>query len=290
MAAVYTTLAKVKILLRSGDAQKKIKFSENIARLRVDSSNTGTALLVSSGISISDTYGGHETFEIEFTTVTDYTVTKKNNELQEELLLATGSVSSDLVIADILTLASAGWSGTAVAGDKIAFDTTSDISNDDGTSFIEDTQDFIDGILEQNGYMAFRATDDATNIWDDFADVPKQVRYAATRLASYFLYSSIMKVEKQVSEDDESPKEVWGWFKEAVSMLKAYLDKVQVSKVISAPLWAGERPLIQGKGINDVGIGIVIPTDNLVLTRTDMDISGLLDWDEINDESVTLTE
>ena len=109
------------------------------------------------------------------------------------------------------------------------------------------------------------------------------MRFAAGRFAASFIYSSVFKLTHKRGMGEEDPEDdIKGWLREGLYALKQYLKKVQVSKVISAPVYSTERPLLQGKGVAEHGIGIVIPTDNLVLERTEYDVSGLLDWNTID--------
>ena len=295
MAAIYTTLNDTKRLLRATDSQKRVKFSSSIKSIDRGKNNTGTIFMTASGITIDTAYAGHEMFTFVFSDATNFSCVRTDPITRDTVTVGSGTVGADFTVADVLTVEDTAWTGTAIAADEVSFQTNSDISDDDGTAFIEDSQIFIDSMLEENGYMAFRAADDTALIWTAADDVPKQIKFAAARLSAYFIFSSIFHVNRKAStpsriNTEDMEKEVVTWLREAMYTVAQYIKKVQVSKVTTAPVWSAEAPLIQGKGVDGEGLGIFLPDRNKILNRASMHIDGLLDWNYLVGATITIRQ
>ncbi len=239
MSRVYCSLEDVKRLLRSViTRESKIRFSEALKSLKADSNNNGSILLSQSGITFEDSFAEHETYTFEFTDSTSF-------EVEGDVVgyLGSGNRFSDFVLDEKFTVSSSAWSGSALVGDKIYFTSASDMSNDDGNSFIVDSTNRINARLERiYGTLENVAFYDSTSV-----DIPHAINFACIRYTAYDIFNSVFA---GISTDENSPVERWK--RSAEETLDQY-----ISSHGRGPVWKSRKLLMVDLGVSGIGEGLI---------------------------------
>lgn len=233
MSDMYCSLNDVKRLLRSlANRESKIRFSSAYRDLKEDSNNTGTIYL--SGVDFSTSFADHDTYTFEFIDSTSFSVTS-------DILgtLGSGDRFSTFSSTGKFSVPSSNWTGYALAGDKVYITAASDISDEDGEKFIEDSTKKIKGkLLEKFGSV------------DDFpfeiSSVPDQINYACIRYTAYDIFNSMFA--GMSTENGESPVEFWK--NDADEALFSYL-----SSHGKGPVWKSRPVQVDTIGIEGIGDG-----------------------------------
>jgi len=237
MSRIYCSLEDVKRLLRSvSNRESKIRFSEAYRELKADSNNSGSISL--GGVSFVDSFAEHETYSFTFTDSTSFTVVG-------DVLGALGSGTrlETVTIDGKFSVLPSHWSGSAVAGDVCYITAASDISNDDGHSFIVDSTKRINARLER-----IYGTLDSVSFYDSTSvDVPDGINFACIRYAAYDIFNSVFA---GVSSDDVSPVERWK--KSAEDTLGEY-----ISGHGKGPMWKSREVLVTEMGLPEYGDGVI---------------------------------
>ncbi|HUW49223.1 MAG TPA: hypothetical protein VMW36_10815 [Patescibacteria group bacterium] len=241
MARVYCDLDDAKRLLRSSILREsRVRFSDAFKENKADAANVGTIAL--SGVSFLSSFAGHENFTFSFTDSTSF-------EVSGDVVGDLGTGTTDAAYScDHFTIAQANWSGVADDGDKWYIMANSDVSDDDGDSYIVDVTRLINARLEQRYGDLSRAPFYA----DPSVAIPDSIKYACSRLAAYEIFNSAFAGS---STDEESP--VDRWKTEAEDILEKYLESHGVG-----PMWKSRETLVTKLGVPGVGDG-EIETDNL---------------------------
>jgi len=236
MSRLYCTLSETKRLLRSVGAQSenKIRFSDVYKELKADSSNNGTISL--SGVVFSNAFAAHETFSFEFTDSTSFDVVG-----DIVGFLGSGTVTSKFSSTNRFTVPIANWSGSAQTGDIWYITSNSDISEDDGDSFIEDACMIIDAELDKK----FGGLDRVPFLVDVSLAVPDAIKFACIRLSAYEIFNSVYSA---IGVDEDSPVEKWKT--SGYSLLAGYIESHG-----QGPVWQSRGSLITDLGIKSIGEG-----------------------------------
>ena len=243
MARLYCNLDQVKRLLRAGGTREaKVRFSDAYRDLKSDESNQGNITL--SGVAFSDTWAGHEDFTFEFMDSTSFDVV--GNVVGS---LGNGTIQSNFVSADRFTVASVIWGNIAEVGDKWYISSISDISDDDGDSFIEDNSKRINAKLEK----VFGSLSSVDFCASPSVAIPDAVEFACIRYTAYDIWNSIYS--GQIPPGEDSPVEIW----------KNAADEAINNYTYghgSGPRWRSRDSLVTELGVEGVGDG-TIDIDNL---------------------------
>lgn len=270
----YTSLDNVKRILRSSETGKIVRFSDGIKNFFFPDGDN--LFLTTESVSIADTYAGIEGYEFTFSDATNFTVMVRNTETSDRRYGGTGDIYTDFTSADGNVIVDFdGWVGTPVADDIVRFSTNSHMSNIDATSFIQDAEIFIDAFLQQN--VTFEDIGSYQRLFT--SNIPSQVSFAATRIASSFIYTTIFQnnlLPTEARPDGKPVEEITYLFKDAVRVLGMFLKRYTRDQVTSAPRWMARESLIVGAGTEGVGEGIQMPRMDHFETVANMSYAGLL--------------
>lgn len=230
----YTQLEDVKRLLRQ--QQKRIKFSSSYRRLEWNTGNQGTIRLI--GLAIDNSYAGHERFEITFTDSTNFTLIGV-----EQGYLGDGSVLLSFVSNDgIFTIETSKWTGSAEAGDKVSWETDSNISDVDARGFMNDAFKYTNGMLEEF------FNDDEIPFYDEGQPVPSGIGLANLLLTGALIFEATF-----VGQDMErSPVQVW--VERADKLIERYIES---AKKGGRPHWRSKAVHVTDTGIEGVEDGLI---------------------------------
>ena len=235
----YTTLDDVRRILRAVPPAGRIRFSEAYNLLRKSNDNTGTVELLNIGI--SNEYADVADYKIQFTDETNFRMYRIDAENMSDILYGIGNVFTDFTDQlGYFLIDSTSWIGVPFVGDIIEFKTNSHISINDGTRFIQDSELFVDSILEKN--IRFDSASE-TDLRFDSTSVPKSVRLAAAKISAYFIFKSIY-LEQNFPRSEQNLSV--GWLKEGLDLLSSYIGKHNLALVTSAPLlgmYGSNRPV-----------------------------------------------
>jgi hypothetical protein len=237
----YCALADVKRILRvldvSSDNQHKIRFSDSYTLPESYSSNSGDCTL--SGIStVLTSYAGNEFWKIVFTSATTFTLYRDEEAIIED---GDGFISADFVsTSQIISIDATEWSGTPVAGDKIKFQTNSNMSSDDVDDFIADADAIVDGHL--NKYIKSSAL--------PFSTVPALISRASMYLTANLIFTSVFST----LSTDEVPTLIRRWYTFSNNLVKTYIESI-ASKTnhnyLAYGRFASRKPLFDKVGIEE---------------------------------------
>ena len=237
MDVLYCSISDVKRLLRSiPGRESKVRFSSAYKGLLSDDGNNGDIAL--SGVTFNAGFSGHETFTFEFTDSTTF-------DISGDVLgnLGSGDRFTDSTSSDNFLVPSANWSGAAQTGDKVYITADSDLSDDDGTGFIEDATRKINAELETR----YGSLDNIAYYDDATETIPDGVVFACIRYAAYEIFNSLYA---GMAREGESPVE--GWNKSASETLDKYLAGKGLG-----PRWRSRALLVTELGVEGVGDGII---------------------------------
>lgn len=230
LLSTYTSLGDVRRLLRSVPPSGRIRFSESFNVLKKSVDNTGSVELTN--IYISNEYSDVAHYKLVFSDTTTFTMYRIDAEKLQDINLGSGFKQVTFISSNSdFTVNSGFWVGTALAGDTIEFHTDSHVSLNDGTRFIQDTEFFVDSILEKN--IRFSSTSESSLRFDSTSGIPKSVQIASQRLSAYFIYKSVYLEHNTEKTSDNI---AIGWFKEGLEMLAAYVEKHNLALSTSAPI------------------------------------------------------
>jgi hypothetical protein len=288
----YCTLEDVQRILGRGEDAKRIRFSDAYKNLQPMKTNTGSKKLAA--ISLGPSYCGIERIVIEFTTTTAFKIVTTELQRVETRIIGTGDVSADFAAADgSIFIKSSDWSGTAAIGDKIEFETFSHMSTNDAIAFIQDAEIFVDMVLEEN--LQFTDSKD-TEIRFDSRTVPKAVRAATSRIAAFFIYSTVYNEQaisgipganiNDITAGYRRPDDFSSWPRQAMRYLQGWIVKSQKyfdpetgEAMASGPRWRSVGAFFEGQGVYGVGSGMKLPELNTFNDRSQMNYDGILDYD-----------
>jgi hypothetical protein len=209
----YCTLANVKRILRvldvSSDNQHKIRFSDSYTLPESYSSNSGDCTL-NAITTIDSDYAGNEFWKIIFISATEFTLYR-----DEEAIVSDGSgfINADFVSSSgIITISYTEWSGTPVAGDKIKFNTNSNLSLADVDEFIADADAILDGQL--NKYIKSSSL--------PFTTVPALVTRASMYLTANLIFTSVFST----LDTEKVPTLIRRWYTFSSNLIKTYIESI----------------------------------------------------------------
>ncbi len=235
MDVLYCSISDVKRLLRSiPGRESKVRFSSAYKGLLADGNNNGSIAL--SGVTFDDAFSGHETFTFEFIDSTSFDVTG-------DVLgsLGSGNRFAEFSYLEMFSVPVANWSGAAQVGDKVYITSDSDLSNDDGTGFIEDATREINAELETR----YGSLDNVPYYDDEDETIPDAVVFACMRYAAYEIFNSLYA-------GGEGESLVENWNKSASKTLDKYLAGKGMG-----PRWKSRVLLVTELGVKGVGDGII---------------------------------
>jgi len=236
----YSSVDSVKRILRvldsSSNNQYKVRMSDSYDLPESYSSNSGDIGL--SGIdTISSSYAGSEFWSIKFTSSTGFTLYRGEGETLED---GTGSISSTFTsTSGIIKISSDDWYGTAAAGDKIKFRTSSNISEDDADEFISDADAVIDGIL--NKVM-------------EISSLPKRIPTLIEKASMYLSANLIFQSVFSNVNTDNLPAIVRRWHSFAIDLVNSYLEGISgkaLAKYSRYGRFQSREPLFEKVGIDE---------------------------------------
>jgi hypothetical protein len=236
----YCNLDDVKRLLRvletTGNIQHKIKFSNSYTVPEAYSSNGGTGVLKGITSTKSD-YAGSERWRIKFTSSTAFTLYRGEDLNSPD---GSGNISSNFTsTSGIITINSSEWAGAPQADDQFKFDTDSNVSDDDGDSFIDDGDKIIDGVLSEqidSTYVPFKGR------------IPNLIIKASMYYAAPLIFTSAFSSLNR----DEVPTMIRSWFNLAKNFVDLYLESIagkSIKKYARYARFVGRESLFGKVGI-----------------------------------------
>ena len=286
----YCTFESIKRNLKSNAKTGRIRFSDNYKNLTRNKRSTGTIVLRE--ISINPDYYGEERFAITFTDVDEFTVTVSEETASSPRNIGTGETGEDFTSTDNnIKVKSDDWSGTAVIGDIIEFQTESHMSINDAIRFAQDAEVFTDMILEENiGYT----TEKRDELRFTIDDVPKAIRIATSKFAAFFIHSTIYNVQALPGvpgsindiSNERRYNDLATWLKQGFRYIEGYIAKYTKffnpedgTAVINSPRWMAMDALFDAVGVQGVGEGLKMPDIDTFKDSAQMSYDGLLDYD-----------
>ena len=260
MATAYGSRAGVARIARG-----QIRFSDALYSISPDvDNNHGTIELLESGITMDDAFAGYRLrFELRFENagdLTEYRVYKQNDLDGSTAMnfLAVGNTAAPLVLANIMTIAVAGWVGAAVVNDVIYIITNSHISNDDADEIINDIEAEVDDALRKLSIASGAEGTIPTDLYFVLTapPVPRAITIYTNHIAAYRMLNYIFDSQKGVTptgRDEERNQEdyqmVYKWAKIAQMAFKEWLSGWNVAHSGNAPRWTSTQPMITRTGI-----------------------------------------
>jgi len=213
---------------------------------------------------MSDNYRGYKIrFEIRFENGGDLTAYNVYQQASTEgskdmLLIASGSTAADLAIANIMTIAAAGWSGVAVLSDFIVIITESHVSNAQGDRAINDVEAGIDQKLREEGItVVAEGAIPAALYFVLNPPVPRQIKIATAHISAFRLMNNVFEAAKSIvpvsgKEEERNNKDyimAYQWLKVGNRALWDWIKTYKVLNAGNAPRWSAQRPAQQSVGV-----------------------------------------
>lgn len=279
----YSTAADVGRILRSS-ADGKIRLSTQALTsivTQVSSTDRQPASLIMidyQSIVISDGFQGKERLKFNFTTATDFTVYYVDTTQYRELLVGTGTISTEFVSPDgNFTFPAGLFSGTISVGNIVEFEFDAHISVDDVNSYIDEAEIEIDLALgvSRAGYL----TGTKTRVFTALT-VPQPISVATHYLAAYYVYTDVFRAKFKDEEQfgrnystrwKSRAEQLWGDFAKMskrsiprVYSFGSFIDKFGLDSVGPTPAGLLKTPADIARAANSNAIfepdGIDEPT------------------------------
>jgi len=249
----------------------KVKFSNALAALAPDNKNTGSILLVSSGILMNNAYSGKNIrFEFRFVNaglLTQYQLWQQGSAdgPKNMLFVGLGSTLANTVFAGLFTVNAAGWSGAALLNDLIIMVTDSNMSINDAESTMNDIEGRIDDVLRQEAIIVTPEGTIPANLYFVLnPPVPRQIRVVASYEFCYRVVNDLFKAGRSLKVPsgkeemtDEDFALAYQWQRLSEKALKDYIKTYLIQNAGNAPKWTGWLPLQSTIGIPGQNYGTV---------------------------------
>lgn len=256
----YTTLDNVKRILRT-TSQRRIRFSDSIRNLAPASTNGGTITLSEVNMA-SDFAGSGRLVEVVFSDSTNFDVTMTAEETRAQYSVGSGSIGVDFTSSgEEFTIPHTAWSGYAVAGDKVSFQTDSHISTDDGLWFIQQAEIAVDGQIGDIG-GAYKDIDSTSGRIFTELNVPSIIQSATTYLSAYLIWCVVNAGAVASKEDTDIPTSVSMWRKVAETSVLRWMNREISREAHNVPRYISRMPLFTVEGILGEGRGLLLAEDN----------------------------
>lgn len=243
----YSTLDDIKRLLRilavSGSNQHKVRFSNSYTLPEAFSGNDGSGIL--SGITLPKTdYAGSEYWWINFTSSTDFTLYRSDNDSVPD---GSGDTSSTFTsTSGIISITSSHWAGTPLTDDRFKFRTDSNISDDDGDEFIIDADTLLNGMMQDSI--------GSTNV-PFLGTIPDLIRRASMYVTANLIFTSVFSN----LNTDQVPTLVRRWYNLGRSLIELYKESIAGQRLmyyVKYGRFVAREPLLVKVGIAEAsGVG-----------------------------------
>ncbi len=278
---IYTTVEKVisvlsasngKRVRTSSNALKTVKSGTVVGNLagaintwRVEPS--GQTIVTKSLIEVGSSYVGNDEFRIQFTSATEYGVWAFRD--GSFSLLGSGDINTDHQILDtVITLAAGCFSGAISSAAQVNLQFEADISDDQVSEYIKQTEYLIDNVLSEN--MVGYSTDGSSLIFED--EVPEQIKTATAYLTAFYIYTDVFAdVQADIAEKEYSY--AFRWRKRAEDIITTFSKwrTRETPRVVSFPM------IVTQIGIEETGNGPQQETEDFTTIIAGSGVEDVID-------------